>query len=392
MKTVYIDYTSSAPLKNLKHHGVGAYTNTFLLYLQKKPRKGYRFVLIWPDSYQPRNSLEDSFYSSGFYKVMKVNSLSDVNFERDSTLFLAGFSSSNDVKGIHLIKRKNPSLTIIGTVHDVLTKVSLYEPMARYYRNTPKWKRSLYFIHKPRMWIRNNILASVSMKHAVKVLDKIFVNSNFTLRNLVGYKPSANIIPHYLTTFPRESVESTGTPKEKYFLFVSGDRPLKNFLRTLEAFCKYKSRNKDNYYMYVTGVTEELLELLLRYKQLSRNVVKTYVRPLGYVDDAAMDSLYRNASLLVYTSRYEGFGLPLIEAARRGVPALSSYAAAIPEVLGSGAYYVNPMSVQSITDGMLYMSQSDVLSRYKRWIKELYPILERKMKLDMELTIQKILE
>ena len=63
---------------------------------------------------------------------------------------------------------------------------------------------------------------------------------------------------------------------------------------------------------------------------------------LGAVTEAALRGLYRGAAALVYPSRYEGFGLPLVEAMASGTPVLASRAASIPEVVGEAAVLLNP--------------------------------------------------
>lgn len=65
-------------------------------------------------------------------------------------------------------------------------------------------------------------------------------------------------------------------------------------------------------------------------------------RALGAVDDADLDALYRRASALVYPSRHEGFGMPVLEAMARGCPVIGSIATAIPEVAGDAALLVDP--------------------------------------------------
>lgn len=62
----------------------------------------------------------------------------------------------------------------------------------------------------------------------------------------------------------------------------------------------------------------------------------------GATDDAELRSLYRSASALVYPSRYEGFGLPVLEAMACGTPVIASRAASIPEVLGDAGILLNP--------------------------------------------------
>ncbi len=63
---------------------------------------------------------------------------------------------------------------------------------------------------------------------------------------------------------------------------------------------------------------------------------------LGMVDEAQLRALYRSAAALVYPSRYEGFGLPVLEAMASGTPVIASNAASMPEVLGDAGILVDP--------------------------------------------------
>lgn len=66
------------------------------------------------------------------------------------------------------------------------------------------------------------------------------------------------------------------------------------------------------------------------------------VRFLGWVDEAVKPALYRTASLFVYPSRYEGFGLSPLEALASGTPTLCSNATSLPEVVGDAALLFDP--------------------------------------------------
>jgi glycosyltransferase involved in cell wall biosynthesis len=63
---------------------------------------------------------------------------------------------------------------------------------------------------------------------------------------------------------------------------------------------------------------------------------------LGYVDDATLAALYRHCAILAFPSRYEGFGLPVLEAMSYGTPVVCSNAASLPEVAGDAAAFVPP--------------------------------------------------
>lgn len=65
-------------------------------------------------------------------------------------------------------------------------------------------------------------------------------------------------------------------------------------------------------------------------------------RLLGFVDDAELFALYRHAAWFILPSRYEGFGLPALEAMANGCPVLAARAASMPEVCGDAALYFDP--------------------------------------------------
>lgn len=77
------------------------------------------------------------------------------------------------------------------------------------------------------------------------------------------------------------------------------------------------------------------------------------VRFIGYVAQEHLPGLYGGARLFVYPSRYEGFGLPVLEAMHCGVPVITTDVSAMPEVAGDGALLVGPDDIPGLADAIL---------------------------------------
>jgi len=127
--------------------------------------------------------------------------------------------------------------------------------------------------------------------------------------------------------------------KKPYFLYVGNAYPHKNLETLLNAFKKFISNNV-NYYLVLVGKEDYFFERLK--KQANELGIEKNVTFAGFVSDLDLPCLYQNATLYIFPSYCEGFGLPPLEAMSYGVPVAASQAASLPEVLGNAAYYFNP--------------------------------------------------
>jgi len=81
----------------------------------------------------------------------------------------------------------------------------------------------------------------------------------------------------------------------------------------------------------------------------------------GPMDDALLQRLYAGAAALAFPSRYEGFGLPVLEAMAHGTPVVAAAAASIPEVAGDAALYFPAGDAQALADGLSRILKDRVL-------------------------------
>jgi alpha-1,3-rhamnosyl/mannosyltransferase len=76
------------------------------------------------------------------------------------------------------------------------------------------------------------------------------------------------------------------------------------------------------------------------------------VRVVGYLPDPEVAALVRGARVFVYPSRYEGFGIPPLEAMAAGTPVIATKTSALPEALGDHARWVHPDDLDGLASGI----------------------------------------
>ena len=134
-----------------------------------------------------------------------------------------------------------------------------------------------------------------------------------------------------------------------YLLFVGVWMNHKNLPRLLEAFTDVRQQGFAGQ-LVITGVGrphDEDVPGLVRRLRLSSSVILP-----GNVPEQILPILYRQASVFVFPSLYEGFGFPPLEAMACGVPVVASQVASLPEVLGDAADFVDPLSPGDIARGV----------------------------------------
>lgn len=128
-----------------------------------------------------------------------------------------------------------------------------------------------------------------------------------------------------------------------YILFVGSRAGHKNFLRLLKAFANTYEIKRNFHLVCLGGGTFNETEIeLIKKLGLDQRVCQLEG------DDNTLGVFYRGASLFVYPSTYEGFGIPPLEAMSAGCPVAAARISSIPEVCGSAVDYFDPHSIDDI--------------------------------------------
>ncbi len=149
-----------------------------------------------------------------------------------------------------------------------------------------------------------------------------------------------------------------------FVLYVGNLEPRKNLSRLLEAFAELKQKERMIHKLVIVGQKAWLYDGVfetIRNHSLRGEVVLT-----GYIPAHDLPVFYNAASLMVYPSFYEGFGLPVVEAMACGTPVITSLGSSLEEIAGDAALLVDPYSVRSIATAMEKVANNLDLQRDMR--------------------------
>jgi glycosyltransferase involved in cell wall biosynthesis len=175
---------------------------------------------------------------------------------------------------------------------------------------------------------------------ALRQAAAVLVPSETTRNDLLrlypreGLQAKVYIVPEGLTPAVHPGPLPNGL-EPGFVLAVGTVEPRKNYPRLLAAYRQLHGRPGVPQLVIAGRAGWAYGDTLLRIQ------AEPGVRYLGHVDESTLESLYRSASVLVFPSLYEGFGLPLLEAMGHGVPAVVGAAGALPELAQGAALSVD---------------------------------------------------
>ncbi|ADL52858.1 glycosyltransferase family 4 protein [Clostridium cellulovorans] len=223
----------------------------------------------------------------------------------------------------------------IVTIHDLIPYI-MPETVGRGYlikflQEMPKIIKEAASIITVSNWSKNEIL-----RFFPNAENKIFVTH---LAAKTIFKPLNKV-------FCKDVLKSKFNIENDFILYIGGFSPRKNVTALLRAFSKIHNSLPSEYKLVITGSIKgegsTLPEICEKLK------IRNKVIFAGFVDESKLPIFYNAASLFVYPSLYEGFGLPPLEALNCGTPVIASNVTSIPEVLGDAAILINPLDEETL--------------------------------------------
>jgi glycosyltransferase involved in cell wall biosynthesis len=213
-------------------------------------------------------------------------------------------------------------------------------------------------------------------KQAIERADEIICISQNTLQDLNRYydiKNKKTSVIYLGSDLNKKKYldQNISFSNDKYLLYVGKRNGYKNFKNFIKAY-SISERLKNNFNIYCFGGGKFKKNEFQMFKEFGIED-KKIVYFEG--DDSILINLYENASALIYPSKYEGFGLPILEAMSFECPVICSNKSSIPEVGGDAVEYFDPESIENIKHAIC----NTVFSDSK--IKDLKTIASKRAKL-----------
>lgn len=223
----------------------------------------------------------------------------------------------------------------------------------------------LSFLRFPEAFRRaNRAYLSAFTKLSVRQATRVIVGAESTRRDVIelaGARPERVVtVPYGVTdAFAPAPAEAAaefrrrkGLP-EQFILFLGTLEPRKNIGRLIEAYALLRERELPNRAPKLViaggkGWFYENLFARVTALGLGEDVLFT-----GYVSSDELVWWYRAALMFVFPSRFEGFGLPVLEALACGAPTITSNVSSLPEVAGDAALLVNPEDTEGLVSAMM---------------------------------------
>lgn len=250
-----------------------------------------------------------SFFNKTFSSLWRRKNIVQ-DLENDGIEIYHGLSNELPI-GIEKTKIKT-----VVTIHDVI-----FKKFPQFY---PRFDRNIY----DRKW-----------KHAIEIADVIVCISEQTKNDVLEfYKPDEKKVSVIYQSFQQKEFQKKETEQSKPFLLSVGRiEERKNILIVLEALALINEKQRPG--LIMVGRKTKYFNRLI--PVIKKNKLEAFFKYAPWLNNNDLNLFYNASAALVFPSRYEGFGLPVVEAQQIGTPVICSDLDIMRETSGGASLFAN---------------------------------------------------
>ena len=346
-----------------KISGIGVYTRELIKHLALLDNANTYLLFFHNESMREQTIALTNLYDASHFTTQLLPF--DV-FSIRNQLLLPRILSRANVDVFHSTNYMIPFLAFprnesghskcVATVHDVIPMIFPHHaPKSRKSRFYPLYRRLMIEVG-----VRADAIITDSRSSRTDVIKHLHIPSSREKKVRTIY---CGVSDRFTPSAPPESSDAPRLPASPVspsggeggtldtLLYVGRLDPYKNLTALIKAFAIARQKCPFPLNLTIAGETDP------RYPEARRLVadldIESAVTWTGYLSDDALVSVYRQSDLLVHPSRYEGFGLQVVEAMACGLPVICSNTGSLPEVAGDAAIMLDPDDINGFAEKII---------------------------------------
>lgn len=312
--------------------GLGVYAHEVLKRVLPKLSRNYQIDLICTDREYVRQLLADPDIS-----FVQVNGGNPLRREWGVAKYVYQHGRNYDLyysmsqHGFPFIQTKE-----MITVHDIMPRIY---PKGRMHQ-------FLYYL--------------LYLPLVIRCADQVVTVSNSSKKDLQKYYGCKNAAVSYCgTNFPTKMKDALDwdAARAKRYIMVGIHYPYKNLHSVIELFTN-DTRFQDRE-LIIIGNADNAYGQQLK-QQVKQANAQDKIHFTGYVNEVEKTEYFNNAYALIFPTKYEGFGLPVLEGMAYGIPVVCSNTSSLPEVAGDAAIKFDPNDLEDMADKILMLDDAQL--------------------------------
>ncbi|RNC90310.1 MAG: glycosyltransferase family 1 protein [Allomuricauda sp.] len=292
------------------------------------------------------------------FKVVELSSKFGYPGWEQIELPKAAYKEGCDV--LHCTSNTGPifcKVPLVTTLHDIiyLESVSIFKKEGTWYQKLGNMYRRFFV---PPVIKRSRKVITVSNYEKNRINNFFGFNDNRLTAIYNGVGDHFKKVTDKLTL---QSIKKEFELPDNFFFFLGNTDPKKNTIGVLKAFAEFNSFYPDQYKLVMLDYDETELQRLLA--SINAPELRKLIHLAGYVPNVKLPSIISQATIFLYPSLRESFGIPILEGMACGIPVITSNTSSMPEVAGTdAALIIDPFNPKEIAQAMRNLVEDKMLA------------------------------